>query len=86
MEKARERVVILLNNVLHIAMIDFGCFSPRTLWIKFNFSRIKVCVVVGYGPNEGNGEKRERFWNDLDRIVDRVGSEYKLCDVGDLNG
>ena len=29
-------------------------------------------MVVRYGTNEGNGEERDRFLNDLDRIVDRV--------------
>ena len=33
-------------------------------------------MVVGYGPNEGHGEEREKFWNDLDRIVDRAGNGY----------
>ena len=52
MERAREGVAILLNDVWHSAVIDFGCVSSRILWIKFKFSRVKVCVVVGYGPNE----------------------------------
>ena len=33
--------------------------SSRILWIKFRFPRVKVCVVVGYAPNEGDGEERE---------------------------
>ena len=33
-----------------------------------------------------NGEERERFWNELDRIVDRVCNGYRLCMPGDLNG
>ena len=37
-------------------------------------------------PSEGNGEERGKFWNDLDRIMDRVGSGYRLCFLGDLNG
>ena len=52
MERARERVVILLNDVWLSAVIDFGCFSSRILWIKFKFSRFKVFVEVGYVPNE----------------------------------
>ena len=46
MERARKGVAVLLNDVWHIAVIDFGCVSPRILWIKFRFSRVKVCVVV----------------------------------------
>ena len=57
MERAREGVAILLNDVWHSALVDFGCVSSRILWIKFRFSRVKVCVVVGYCPNEGDGEE-----------------------------
>ena len=48
------------------------------------FSRVKVCVVVGYDPNEGDGEEGERFWNDMDRILDRVGNGYSVHS-GNLN-
>ena len=37
MEGAREGVAILLNNVWHSAVVDFGCVSSRILWIKFKF-------------------------------------------------
>ena len=43
-------------------------------------------MAVGYGSNEGKGKERERVWNDLERIVERVGNEYRLCVLGDLNG
>ena len=68
------------------AVIDFGIVSSRIMLIKFKFSRVKVCVVVGYGPNEGNGKERERFWNYLDKNVDRGGNGFRLCVLGDLNG
>ena len=57
METAREGVTILLNDVWHSTVVDFGCISSRIFWIKFKFSRVKVCVVVGCGSNEGDGEK-----------------------------
>ena len=66
------------------AVMDFGF---RILWIKFKFLRVKICVVGGWGysSNEGDGEERKRFWNDLDRIVDKIGNDYKLYILGDLN-
>ena len=70
----------------HSRVLDIGCVSARIIWIKFRFSRVEVCVVVGYSLNEANGEERERFWNYLDRIVDNVGNGYRLCVLGDLNG
>ena len=81
MERARGGVAILLNDVWHSAVVDFGCVNSRILWIKFEFSRVKVCVIVGYGPNEGNGEER-----DIDRTLDSVGNGYRLCILGDQNG
>ena len=74
-ERAREGVVILLNDVWHSAMVHFRCVSSRILSIKFKFSRFKVCVVVvGYGPNEGDGEERDRFWNDMDWTLESGGN------------
>ena len=67
-------------------MIDTGCVSCRILWIKFRFSWVKVCVVVGYSPSKGDIEERDRFWNDFNRILDRVGNGNRLCILGDLNG
>ena len=61
MERARKSVAILLSDVWHSAVIDFGCISFKILWIKFKFSRVKVYVVVGYGPSEGNVEERDRY-------------------------
>ena len=58
MERAREGMVILLNDVRHSAVADFKCVSSRIHWIKFKFPRVKVCVVVGYGPNKKDGEER----------------------------
>ena len=44
-------------------------------------------VWVEYGPDEGNSEEREKFWNYLDMIGDRVGNVYmRLCVLGYLNG
>ena len=78
MERAREGVEVLLNDVWHSAVVKCWCVCSRTLWIKFKFSRVKVCVVVGYGQNEGDGEERDRFWNDMDRTLDSVGNRYRL--------
>ena len=57
----------------------YGCVSSIILWIKFKFSRAEICVVMGYDPNEGDGEKRDRFWNEMERTLDSVGNGYGLC-------
>ena len=45
------------------------------LEVKFKFSTVR-----------GNAEEREGFWNDLDKVKDRVCNGYRLCVLGDLNG
>ena len=66
----------------HSVLIDFGCVTSRILLIKFKFSRVKVCVVVGYSPSE-DVEERDIFCNDMDWILGRVGNGYRLCIMGD---
>ena len=58
---AREEMTILLNDMWLSAVEAFGCVNSRIFWIKFKFSRVKICVVVGYGPNEGGGEETDRL-------------------------
>ena len=43
--------------------------------IKFWLSRVKVCVVMGYDPNERNDEERERIWNYWNQ---NVGNGYTV--------
>ena len=81
MERAREGMAILLNDVWHSVMIDFGCGRFRILWIK-----LKFVWGRGYSPSERDDEERDRFCNDMDRIVDRVKNGYILCILGDING
>ena len=45
-ERARECVAILMNNKWYSEVIVFEYVSYRILWVKFKFSRVKVCVVV----------------------------------------
>ena len=75
-----------LNGWVSVSVLKEGCVSSRILWVKFKFSKVQVCVVAVYGPTEVEIEERERFWNDLDRVVDRVGNGYRLCVLEDMNG
>ena len=43
-------------------------------------------MVVAYGPSEGDSEGRDKFWKDMDRTLDSVGSGYRFFILGDLNG
>ena len=50
MERAREDVAILLNDVWHSAVVDFGFISSRMFWIEFKFLRSKFVCWWGMAP------------------------------------
>ena len=57
-------------------------YTLSVLALEFSglkFSTLKVCVVLGYSPNEGDGEVRNRFWSNMGRILDIVENGYRLC-------
>jgi exonuclease III len=75
--RAREGVAILLSDVWHRSMVGFECVSSRILMIKFKFERVKVCVVVTYGPSEGSGDVEcNNFWNGLKGVLDKVSGGF----------
>ena len=76
MERVREGVAVLLNDVWYSAVVKSVCVRSRILWIKLQFSRVKVCVVVGYGHNEEDGEERDWFRNDMDRTWNDMDKEW----------
>src|SRR5678815_5909294 len=68
------------------AMVDFDCVSPRILMVKLKFEKVKVCVVVTYGPSKGNVEESTIFWDNLNDVLDGVSRSFRLIVLGDLNG
>ena len=43
-------------------------------------------MVKVYSPTQKKVEENEKFWNDLDRVVERIGNGYRLCVLEDPNG
>ena len=50
MESAIQDVAVLLNDVWHNEVVDFGCVSSRIRWIKFKFPSGNVCAEEGFPP------------------------------------
>ena len=47
------------------------------MWVKLEFERVMVDVVVP----EGLRKKRGRLWTDMSRTFGREGIGYKLCAI-----
>ena len=72
----------MMFGTVQILTLDVSALESYGLNSKF--SRV-IDVVVEFS-DEGNCEEREKFWNDLDKVLDRVDNGYRLCVLGDLNG
>ena len=62
MERNGKEVAVLLNDVWNSAVVKCEYGRSRILWIKFKFSRVKACEVMGYGPTEGDSEEKRTTW------------------------
>ena len=71
-----EGVAILLNYVWHSAVVDFDVSALESSGLNSRFQ----------GLNEGDNEEMDRFWNDMDSTLDRVGNRYRLCILDDVKG
>ena len=78
-ERAREVVAVLMKDEWYSVMTDFGCVSSKVIWVKFKFSLVKICVVVKNSSTEEAIKEMKSFLNYLDRVVDRLCNEYRLC-------
>jgi len=85
--RGKEGVAVLLSDEWYKALVAYKCICSRVMWVKFKFDRVKVCLVVAYGPvNDRSDEEKVRFWNDLGRAMNEIGNGYRVIVMGDLNG
>ena len=52
-------MAVLISDVWHSTVIDFGCVTSRTLWIKAKFSKVVMGIDCD-GRLSGLVSERER--------------------------
>ena len=86
-ERAKEGVGVLMNEEWYKALVKYECVSSRVIYVKFKFKRVKMHIVVAYGPlNDRKKEEKDKFWNELRTIVNEFGKRDKVLIMGDFNG
>ena len=53
--------------------------------LSSSFHGLKLSLWQCMAPLKGEDKERERFWNNLERVLDRVVNGYRLSVLGDLN-
>ena len=83
MERAREGVAILLNEVWHSVVIDFGCVGSRVWWISLNSQWLNFMWWWGMAPMEkmvkkgrGSGMTWTGLWIELEMGIDYAWWEF----------
>ena len=85
MESAKESVTALLNDVGHIPVIDLDLLALTSYVSSSSFQGLQFVWWWGMAAQRGMVEGRERSWNDLERIVDKLVNGYN-CVLRNLNG
>ena len=82
-----------MTNILQRTLDKLVAWENK--WeMKFNVNKCEMMHIgkrnLEYQMSDGwvksIDEERERFCNDLNGVVDRIGNGYRLCAIGDLNG
>ncbi|KAI5101440.1 hypothetical protein C0J45_8643 [Silurus meridionalis] len=74
-------------SVYSKSVVEVKRVSKRVMNVKLGVEGVRINVICAYAPQVGceMGEK-ERFWSELDEVVDGVPRNERLVIVADFNG
>ncbi|KAK3562881.1 hypothetical protein QTP86_011114 [Hemibagrus guttatus] len=71
-----------VRNVLEVKRV-----SDRVMSLKLEIEGVMLNVVSGYAPQVGcELEEKERFWSDLDEVIESIPKGERVVIGADLNG
>ena len=61
--------------------------SDRMMYMKLDIKGVMMTVISAYAPQVGClREEKDKFWTDLDEVVESIPKEERLVIGADLNG
>ncbi|MCJ8732717.1 hypothetical protein PDJAM_G00214520 [Pangasius djambal] len=71
-----------VRNVLEVKRV-----SDRVMSLKLETERVMLNVVSGYVPQVGcDLEEKERFWSELDEVIENIPTGERVVTGADFNG
>ncbi|KAK3557885.1 hypothetical protein QTP86_003278 [Hemibagrus guttatus] len=71
-----------VRNVLEVKRV-----SDRVMSLKLEIGRVMLNVVSGYAPQVGcELEEKERFWSELDEVMESIPAGERVVIGADFNG
>ncbi|KAI5627659.1 hypothetical protein C0J50_8434, partial [Silurus asotus] len=83
----RNGVGVILKEEYSKSVVEVKRVSDRVMIVKVEVEGMMINVISAYAPQVGcEMEEKERFWSELDEVVDGVPRKERLVIGADFNG
>ncbi|KAF7710092.1 hypothetical protein HF521_008964 [Silurus meridionalis] len=83
----RNGVGVILKEEYNKSVVEVKRVSDRVINVKLEVEGVMINVISAYAPQVGcEMEEKERFWSELDEVVDVVPRNEQLVIGADFNG
>ncbi|KAK3526333.1 hypothetical protein QTP70_024287, partial [Hemibagrus guttatus] len=86
-DSKRNGVGVVLKEEFVRNVLEVKRVSDRVMSLKLEFEGVMLNVVSGYAPQVGcELEEKERFWSELDEVMERIPTGERVVIGADFNG
>ncbi|MCJ8749429.1 hypothetical protein PDJAM_G00176230 [Pangasius djambal] len=86
-DSKRNGVGVVLKEKLGRNVLEVKRVSDRVMSLKLEIEGVMLNVVSGYAPQVGcELEEKERFWSELDEVIENIPTWEKVVIGPDFNG
>ncbi|KAI5606603.1 hypothetical protein C0J50_2102 [Silurus asotus] len=83
----RNGVGVILKEAYSKSVIEVKRVSDRGMNVKLEVELVIINVISAYSPQVGcEMEEKEKFWSELDEVVEGVPKKERLVIAADFNG
>ncbi|KAK3570513.1 hypothetical protein QTP86_020086 [Hemibagrus guttatus] len=86
-DSKRNGVGVVLKEEFGRNVLEVKRVSDRVMSLKLEIEGVMLNVVSGYAPQVGCGlEEKERFWSELDEVMESIPTGERVVIGADFNG
>ncbi|MCJ8743810.1 hypothetical protein PDJAM_G00098470 [Pangasius djambal] len=86
-DSKRNGVGVVLKEEFGRNVLEVKRVSDRVMSLKLEIEGVMLNVVSGYAPQVGcELEEKERFWSELDEVIENIPTGERVVMGADLNG
>ncbi|MCJ8731892.1 hypothetical protein PDJAM_G00204980 [Pangasius djambal] len=86
-DSKRNGVGVVLKEVFGRNVLEVKRVSDRVMSLKLEIEGVMLNVVSGYAPQVGcELEEKERFWSELDEVIQNIPTGERVVIGADFNG